>query len=138
MKIIHTKAIAVLGMILSLVTLCFLVRGLVYTIARDARYEEGAAFFAGISAILASSCSMLFYGVDGILCVVKAFKRIRPRINIVLAVMSFVGIAFGVLLLVTPLKSVVSVDAWYVFYFILFVLEVIALVMHLKDKINTI
>ena len=55
MKIIHTKAIAVLGMILSLVTLCFLVRGLVYTIARDARYEEGAAFFAGISAILASS-----------------------------------------------------------------------------------
>ena len=135
MKIIHTKAVAIFGMLFSLLCAGSLVKGAVYTLANSDLGTE--AWGAGIFAILASCFSMIAYGIDGVFCAIKAFKKIQLRLNAVLAVMIAVGFAFALVILLTPLRTA-KIVVWYVFYFSIFVLEIVSLVRDFKDDTDII
>ena len=140
MKGVWSKTSAMIGMIGSLFVLFYLAKALLYTVA-PGLFDDGSAiyephidaFYSGLSALIISVISMIFYGIDAVVCVMKAFKKIHPIFNTILAVFIFVGFVFGVIVILSVLTNA-SVITWHIYYFAIIVLEIVSLIVHIKEE----
>ena len=140
MRSIWTKAIAAIGMLLSLVCAGYLIGMGLYYIA-PALLDDGTsiynpvyeAWMCSLSALVISVFSLIFYAIDAVICLVKAIMRIDTVFNVVLALILVGGVCFGVFVLCSYLRTAKTI-AWFSYYFVLFSFEIVSIVRCIKRQ----
>ena len=136
MKSIWLKIPSTIAVFLSLATLFNLVKGVMYTIVPNLFADVTGvedAWGAGISALLLSAFSMLFYAVDAVICIRSALMKLHPIFNCILAFSIFFVFVLGIYVITTTLVTTVNV-IWFTCYFSIFILEIISLIIYFKDR----
>ena len=134
MKSILTKVPAIMGMIVTLISL-----GLLLATAFVAATEEpvdfgiNKSFGLWIFSMIVALFSLLLYVIDAILSVIKAFMRIHPRFNAVLAILLIAAIPMAILLGGSPgIGNLI----WNIYYVGIFILEIVSIVKHVKMELH--
>ena len=134
MKSILTKIPAIMGMIVTLISL-----GLLLATAFVAATEEpvdfgiNKSFGLWIFSMIVALFSLLLYVVDAILSVIKAFMRIHPRFNAALAILLIAAIPMAILLGGSPgIGNLI----WNIYYVGIFILEIVSIVKHVKIELH--
>ena len=138
MKKVSTKIPAMLGMLLALAVFFFLAKGALYSMVPNL-FDDGSSIYdpeltawgSGLFALVVSALSMIFYMVDAVLSAIKAFLKIHPIFNAVLAATILICTVFAVLIISNVLVTAVNL-VWYVCYFAIFILEIVSIVRHIR------
>ena len=130
MKKIYTKIPAMIAMLIAILSLGLLITAFIVSI-NEVEPEMGVSrsFAFWVFAVITSMLSLIFYFIDAVISVVKAFLRIHPIFNIVLALllvgaipmMLFVGAELGI-----------NIYIYFSYYLTIFVLEIVSIVKHIK------
>ena len=130
MKSLSSKIPAMIAMLIAIFSLGLLITAFMVSI-NEVEPESGVSksFAFWVYAVLTSILSLIFYFVDAVISVVKAFLRIHPILNIVLALllvgaipmMLFVGAELGI-----------NIYIYFSYYLTIFVLEIVSIIKHIK------
>ena len=128
MKDIASKTHGIIAVIISAISIGLMIWGLFI----DTPVEQGVSrgFACWVFSIIAALVSVFAYVVDGIVCVIKVFQKIRPGFNLISAVL-YIGSAPMVLFVGLPLNTTVI---FYVYYLGIFVLEIVDIIKHIKAQ----
>ena len=128
MKDIASKTHGIIAVIISAISIGLMIWGLFI----DTPVEQGVSrgFACWVFSIIAALVSVFAYVVDGIVCVIKVFQKIRPGFNLISAVL-YIGSAPMVLFVGLPLNTTVI---FYVYYLGIFVLEIVYIINHIKAQ----
>ena len=140
MKKVSTKIPAMIGMLLALAVIFFLTKGALYSMT-PTLFDDGSSIYdpeltawgSGLFALVVSAFSMIFYMVDAVLSAIKAFLKIHPIFNAVLAATILICTVFAVLIISNVLVTAVNL-VWYMCYFAIFILEIVSIVKCCKQK----
>ena len=138
MKKLYTKIPAMIAMLIAILSFGLLITAFIVSI-NEVEPEMGVSksFAFWVYAVLTSILSLIFYFVDAVISVVKAFLRIHPIFNIVLAVMLFGAIP---MMLFVGTKLGINIYIYFSYYLAIFVLEIVSIIKHIKlsriDKIS--
>ena len=126
MRRIISKVNGIIAVILSAISIGLMIWGLLI----DTPVEQGvsAGFACWVFSIIIALISVVAYIVDGVFCLIKVFRKIRPGFNLLSALLYiasapmvfFVGAALNYTLL------------FYVYYLGIFVLQIVDIVKHIK------
>ncbi len=138
MKNVTTKIPAIIAMLIALFSLGLLITAFIVSIDEiEPEMGVSKSFAFWVYAVLTSILSLIFYFVDAVISVVKAFLRIHPIFNIVLAVMLFGAIP---MMLFVGAKLGINIYIYFSYYLAIFVLEIVSIIKHIKlsriDKIS--
>ena len=130
MKKIYTKIPAMIAMLIAILSLGLLITAFIVSI-NEVEPEMGVsrsfAFWA--FAVITSMLSLIFYFIDAVISVVKAFLRINPIFNIVLAVLLVGAIP---MMLFVGAKLGINIYIYFSYYLTIFVLEIVSIIKHIK------
>ncbi len=126
MKKVYTKIPAMIAMLISVVTAALVLASIVYALKGGDAY---IGFLVGIGLYYIEIIIYFFYFIDAILSIVKAIKKIQPIFNSILAFL-IVGTIPMVLWALSAKRMYIGLVC--VYYFAIFVLEVISIVKHIK------
>ena len=126
MKKLYTKIPAMIAMLISVVTAALVLASIVYVLKGGDAY---IGFLVGIGLYYIEIIIYFFYFIDAILSIVKAIKKIQPIFNSILAFL-IVGTIPMVLWALSAKQMYIGLVC--VYYFVIFVLEVISIVKHIK------
>lgn len=126
MKDIASKTHGIIAVIISAISIGLMILGVFI----DTPVEQGVSrgFACWVFSIIAALVSVFAYVVDGIVCVIKVFQKIRPRFNLISAVL-YIGSAPMVLFVGVALNYTLI---FYVYYLGIFVLQIVDIVKHIK------
>ena len=134
MKDVASKALGIIAVAISAISIGLIILSFFV----DAPVEQGVSrgFACWIFSMIIAFISVLFYVVDGVVCVIKSFMKIRPVFNLVSAVLYVGSIPMALFVGVTLDFTVI----WYIYYLGIFVLEIIDIIKHIKfqkqEKLN--
>ncbi len=124
---IISKRKGVTALVLTIISLAFMVVGIVFSQPTDG---EGinASFACWVYSMIVAFISVLFYALDGFASIGKMFRGICPGFNFFTALF-FLG--------AVPMAIFVGAAAkytayWYAYYLLIFVLEIISIAKHKK------
>ena len=126
MKKVYTKIPAMIAMLISVVTAALVLASIVYALKGGDAY---IGFLVGIGLYYIEIIIYFFYFIDAILSIVKAIKKIQPIFNSILAFL-IVGTIPMVLWALSAKRMYIGLVC--VYYFAIFVFEVISIVKHVK------
>ena len=126
MKDIASKTHGIIAVIISAISIGLMILGVFI----DTPVEQGVSrgFACWVFSIIAALVSVFAYVVDGIVCVIKVFQKIRPGFNLISAVL-YIGSAPMVLFVGVALNYTLI---FYVYYLGIFVLQIVDIVKHIK------
>ena len=126
MKSVSSKTHGIIAVIISAISIGLMILGVFI----DTPVEQGVSrgFACWVFSIIAALVSVFAYVVDGIVCVIKVFQKIRPRFNLISAVL-YIGSAPMVLFVGVALNYTLI---FYVYYLGIFVLQIVDIVKHIK------
>ncbi len=132
MKSLSSKIPAMIAMLIAIFSFGLLITAFIVSM-NEVQPESGVshsfAFWA--FAVMTSMVSLIFYFIDAVMSVVKAFMRIHTIFNIILASL-LVG-AIPMTLFVSG-KLGINIYISFSYYLAIFVLEVISIVKHIKSS----
>ena len=130
MKKIHSKIPAMIAMLIALFSLGLLITAFVVSI-NEVEPEMGVsksfAFWA--FAVITSMLSLIFYFIDAVFSIIKAFMKIHPIFNIVLALLLIGAIP---MMLFVGGKLGINIYIYFSYYLLIFVFEIISIIKHIK------
>ena len=131
MKSLSSKIPAMIAMLIAIFSLELLITAFIVSI-NEVETESGVsksfAFWA--YAVITSILSLIYYFVDAVISVVKAFLRIHPIFNIVLAL--FLVGAIPMMLFVGAKLGIINIYIDFSYYLTIFVLEIVSIIKHIK------
>ena len=130
MKKIYTKIPAMIAMLIAILSLGLLITAFIVSI-NEVEPEMGVSrsFAFWVFAVITSMLSLIFYFIDAVISVVKAFLRINPIFNIVLAVLLVGAIP---MMLFVGAKLGINIYIYFSYYLTIFVLEIVSIIKHIK------
>ena len=130
MKSLSSKIPAVIAMLIAIFSLGLLITAFIVSI-NEVEPESGVSksFAFWVYAVLTSILSLIFYFVDAVISVVKAFLRIHPIFNIVLALLLVGAIP---MMLFVGVKLGINIYIYFSYYLTIFVLEFVSIIKHIK------
>ena len=131
MKKIYSKIPAMIGMLVTIIGVGLLIGAFIIS-NNEVEPESGVSrsFALAILALITALGSLIFYLVDAVLSVIKAFKRIHPVFNGILALV--IVVTLPVIFARSNLPDIrIAICA-----VIIFVLEIISVIKHIKLMIN--
>ncbi len=130
-KSFSSKASAMFAMMLSLAGVALLLIGTPQEMIYPPNEDGWGAGFGGFVAFyVLAICSMIFYLVDAVLCIVRACRRYRIAFNILLAI----WIVFCIPMVIFGASLGAGSICFTVYYIALFVLETASLVLLMRDR----
>ena len=128
MRDVASKTHGIIAVIISAISIGLMIWGLFI----DTPAEQGVSrgFACWIFSIIIALISVFAYVVDGIVCVIKAFQKIRPSFNLISAAL-YIGSAPMVFFVGAALNYTLI---FYVYYLGIFVLQIIDIVKHIKAQ----
>ena len=131
MKNLYSKIPAMIGMLIAVISFGLLAAAFVVSV-HEAEAEMGVSrsFALWVFAVITSMLSLIFYLVDALLSIIKAFDRVFPLFNGVLAFLLigavpmaiFVGGGLGV-----------NIYIYFSYYLAIFLLEIVSIVKYIKS-----
>ena len=132
MKKLYSKIPAMIGMLIAVISFGLLAAAFIVS-ANEVEPEMGVSrsFALWVFAVITSMLSLIFYLVDAFLSIIKAFDRVFPVFNGVLALLLigavpmaiFVGGGLGV-----------NIYIYFSYYLAIFVLEIVSIIKHIKSS----
>ena len=138
MKKGSTKIPALIAMLIALFSLGLLITAFVVSI-NEVEPEMGVSksFAFWVFAVITSMLSLIFYFIDAVFSIIKAFMKIHPIFNIVLALLLIGAIP---MMLFVGGKLGINIYIYFSYYLLIFVFEIISIIKHIKlsriDKIS--
>ena len=130
MKSLSSKIPAMVAMLIAIFSLGLLITAFIVSI-NEVEPESGVSksFAFWVYAVLTSILSLIFYFVDAVISVVKAFLRIHPIFNIELALLLVGAIP---MMLFVGAKLGINIYIYFSYYLTIFVLEIVSIIKHIK------
>ena len=130
MKKLYSKIPAMIAMLIAIFSLGLLITAFIVSI-NEVEPESGVSksFAFWVYAVLTSILSLIFYYVDAVISVIKAFLRIHPIFNIVLAL--FLVGAIPMMLFVGA-KLCINIYIYFSYYLAMLILEIVSIIKHIK------
>ena len=130
MESLSSKIPAMIAMLIAIFSLGLLITAFIVSI-NEVEPESGVSksFAFWVFAVLTSILSLIFYFVDAVISVVKAFLRIHPIFNIVLALLLVCAIP---MMLFVGAKLGINIYIYFSYYLTIFVLEIVSIIKHIK------
>ena len=124
------KVHAMIAMVISLVSFSLMIASLVVMLT-ETPVDEGVSrsFALWVFGMIVAYFSLIFYFVDAVLSVIKIFRKIHPIFNLVLAIMLIGAIPMGIFV---GGGLGISIYIWNAYYLAIFILEIVAIVKHVK------
>lgn len=126
MKDVASKTFGMIAVIISAVSIGLIILSFFVETPTDQGVSRG--FACWIFSVIVAFFSVLFYVIDGVVCLVKVFTKIDPVFNLVSALL-YIGSVPMALFVAAALNSTVI---WYVYYLGIFVLEIVDIAKHMK------
>ena len=128
MRGVASKTHGIIAVIFSAISIGLMIWGLFI----DTPAEQGVSrgFACWIFSMIIALISVFAYVVDGIVCAIKAFRKIRPGFNLISAVL-YIGSAPMAVFVGSPLNTTVI---FYIYYLGIFVLEIVDIIKHIKAQ----
>ena len=132
MKSLSSKIPAMIAMLIAIFSFGLLITAFIVSM-NEVQPESGlsSSFAFWAFAVMTSMVSLVFYFIDAVISVVKAFMRIHTIFNIILASL-LVG-AIPMMLFVGG-KPGINIYISFSYYLAIFVLEVISIVKHIRSS----
>ena len=131
MRKIYSKIPAIIGMLITIIAMVLLIGAFIIS-KNEIEPESGVSrsFALAILALITALCSMVFYLVDAVLSAIKVFKKIDPVFNgiLVLVIVGTIPVVFA-----RSNLPDIRIAIWAV---MIFVLEIISVIKHIKLMIN--
>ena len=130
MKSLSSKIPAMVAMLIAIFSLGLLITAFIVSI-NEVEPESGVSksFAFWVYAVLTSILSLIFYFVDAVISVVKAFLRIHPIFNIVLALLLVGAIP---MMLFVGAKLGINIYIYFSYYLAMLILEIVSIIKHIK------
>ena len=130
MKNVSTKIHAMIAMLIALFSLGLLITSFVVSI-NEVEPEMGVSksFALWVFAVITSMLSLIFYFIDAVFSIIKAFMKIHPIFNIVLALLLIGAIP---MMLFVGGKLGINIYIYFSYYLLIFVFEIISIIKHIK------
>ena len=130
MKNVSTKIPAMIAMLIALFSLGLLITAFIVSID-EVEPEMGVSksFAFWVFAVITSMLSLIFYFIDAVLSIIKAFMKIHPIFNIVLALLLIGAIP---MMLFVGGKLGINIYIYFSYYLSIFVLEIVSIIKHIK------
>ena len=138
MKKIYSKIPAMIGMLVTMIGVVLLIGAFIIS-NNEVEPESGVSrsFAFWVFAVITSMLSLIFYFIDAVFSIIKAFMKIHPIFNIVLALLLIGAIP---MMLFVGGKLGINIYIYFSYYLSIFVLEIVSIVKHIKlsriDKIS--
>lgn len=134
MKDIGIKTPAVIGMLISIFSFAFVISAF-FVSGNEAPPEMGVSksFALWVYAVIMSMISLIFYTIDAIFSIINIFLRIHPVFNFILAIILIGAIPMVVF---AGGKLGINIIIWFTYYLLIFVLEIVSIVKHIKMTIS--
>lgn len=130
MKKLYSKIPAMIAMLIAIFSLGLLITAFIVSI-NEVEPESGVSksFAFWVYAVITSMLSLIFYFVDAVISVVKAFLRIHPIFNIVLALLLVGAIP---MMLFVGAKLGINIYIYFSYYLAMLILEIVSIIKHIK------
>lgn len=130
MKNVSTKIPAMIAMLIAIFSLGLLIAAFIVSI-NEVEPESGVSksFAFWVFAVITSMLSLIFYFIDAVFSIIKAFMKIHPIFNIVLALLL---IGATPMMLFVGGKLGINIYIYFSYYLSIFVLEIISIIKHIK------
>ena len=130
MKRLYSKIPAMIAMLIAIFSLGLLITAFIVSI-NEVEPESGfsTSFACWVYAVITSMLSLIFYFVDAVISVVKAFLRIHPIFNIVLALLLVGAIP---MMLFVGAKLGINIYIYFSYYLAMLILEIVSIIKHIK------
>ena len=130
MKSLSSKIAAMIAMLIAIFSFGLLITAFIVSI-NEVEPESGVSksFAFWVYAVLTSILSLIFYFVDAVISVVKAFLRIHPIFNIVLALLLVGAIP---MMLFVGAKLGINIYIYFSYYLAMLILEIVSIIKHIK------
>lgn len=130
MKRLYSKIPAMIAMLIAILSLGLLITAFIVSID-EVEPESGVStsFACWVYAVITSMLSLIFYFVDAVISVVKAFLRIHPIFNIVLALLLVGAIP---MMLFVGAKLGINIYIYFSYYLAMLILEIVSIIKHIK------
>ena len=130
MKNVSTKIPAMIAMLIAIFSLGLLIAAFIVSI-NEVEPESGVirSFAFWVFAVITSMLSLIFYFIDAFFSIIKAFMKIHPIFNIVLALLLIGAIP---MMLFVGGKLGINIFIYFSYYLSIFVLEIISIIKHIK------
>ena len=126
MKDVASKTFGIIAVIISAVSIGLIILSFFVEAPTDQGVSRG--FACWIFSVIVAFFSVLFYVIDGVVCLVKAFTKIDPIFHLISALL-YIGFVPMALFVGAAFNSTVI---WYVYYLGIFVLEIVDIAKHMK------
>ena len=127
MKSLSSKIPAMIAMLIAIFSLGLLITAFIVPVKPESGVSKSLAFW--VYAVITSMLSLIFYFIDAVLSVVKAFLRIHTIFNIVLALLLVGAIP---MMLFVGAKLGINIYIYFSYYLTIFVLEIVSIIKHIK------
>ena len=130
MKKLNSKTPAMIAMLIAIFSLGLLITAFILSI-NEVEPESGVSksFAFWVFAVITSMLSLIFYFIDAVLSIIKAFMKIHPIFNIVLALLLIGAIP---MMLFVGGKLGINIYIYFSYYLSIFVLEIVSIIKHIK------
>ena len=132
MKKYINKTNGIIAVLISLVSLGFLAATIAFGFKElpDDYMGMPPSFAFWVYSMIFSLISMVFYVLDAVHSIELAtIKKIFPAVNIIFALIVFLGIPVAIFI-----GGGVYTAVWYVYYAVIILLEIVSIVKHIKMK----
>ncbi len=130
MKSTWSKIPAMIAMTVSTVSLGLMIAALVAFLIDNPDYTgKSDGFGLWILGVIVAYFSMVFYCIDALICLVKAYMNIDRKANILLSIMLIVAIPMMILV---GGKFGIEIFIWNAYYLAILIVEIKLLIRHFK------
>ncbi len=130
MKRLSSKIFAMIAMLIAMLSFGLLITSFIVSL-NEVDPEKGVSksFALWVFALIVSMLSLVFYLIDAVLSMIKAFQKIHPIFNTVLSLMLIGAVP---MMLFVGGKLGINIYIYFSYYLAIFVLEVVSIVKHIK------
>ena len=130
MRDFTTKIHAIIGMAISVVSFGLLITSLILgLIESPTEFGLSNSFSFWVLSVIVAMISLLFYIIDALLSIVKAFKKVDPIFNSLLSILLFGAVP---MVIFVGGGTGINIYIWNAYYLTIFVLEIVSLIKHIK------
>ena len=130
MRDFTTKIHAIIGMAISVVSFGLLITSLILgLIESPTEFGLSNSFSFWVLSVIVAMISLLFYIIDALLSIVKAFKKVDPIFNSLLSILLFGAVP---MVIFVSGGTGINIYIWNDYYLTNFVLEIDSLIKHIK------
>lgn len=119
-----SKTIVIIGMLMTIFSLGLDIASVIPNKDYDSHF--GLWIYSYIVAL----ASLLFYIIDGIFCIIRAFYKLDMVFNVILGAVIFIGIPMIIFIGGRPIICII----WNIYYFAMLVLEIISIIRAIRHR----